>query len=270
MCQFCTKHGEGKKWYLEAKNYSDDLWNSGGRREFTDEFVKDFGVDSVLTSLEKLDRFSPNSVFGRFAKGMVERKFKKNHYGQIVPIEDVEQILDMTSSITRLACICRYNTRGNEMRYCFGITAPVGQAFGAYSDFGDSFEELSKEEALELMRSFEHDGMTHSIWTFKAPYIGGICNCDLDCMAYKFLRYADLKLYFKGEYVAKIDMDLCSGCRTCMRQCQYGAISFSVPLKRCFVDISKCYGCGVCRATCSKDAISLMDRTEIPAVRNVW
>ncbi len=77
MCQFCTKHGEGKKWYLEAKNYSDDLWNSGGRREFTDEFVKDFGVDSVLTSLEKLDRFSPNSVFGRFAKGMVERKFKK-------------------------------------------------------------------------------------------------------------------------------------------------------------------------------------------------
>ena len=25
MCQFCTKHGEGKKWYLQMKNYSDEL-----------------------------------------------------------------------------------------------------------------------------------------------------------------------------------------------------------------------------------------------------
>ena len=25
MCEFCLKHGEGKKWYLQAKNYSDDL-----------------------------------------------------------------------------------------------------------------------------------------------------------------------------------------------------------------------------------------------------
>jgi hypothetical protein len=25
MCEFCHKHREGKKWYLEAENYSDDL-----------------------------------------------------------------------------------------------------------------------------------------------------------------------------------------------------------------------------------------------------
>jgi MinD superfamily P-loop ATPase len=55
-----------------------------------------------------------------------------------------------------------------------------------------------------------------------------------------------------------------------MRQCLFGAISFSVPMKRCFVDITKCYGCGICRATCKKEAISLMDRNAIPAVRNVW
>ena len=22
MCEFCTKHGEGKKWYLQMRNYS--------------------------------------------------------------------------------------------------------------------------------------------------------------------------------------------------------------------------------------------------------
>ena len=25
MCEFCTKHGEGKKWYLQIKNYADEL-----------------------------------------------------------------------------------------------------------------------------------------------------------------------------------------------------------------------------------------------------
>ena len=38
MCEFCTKHGEGKKWYLNAKNYSNDLLSDIRRREY----VKDF------------------------------------------------------------------------------------------------------------------------------------------------------------------------------------------------------------------------------------
>lgn len=26
MCEFCTQHGEGKKWYLQMKNYSQELF----------------------------------------------------------------------------------------------------------------------------------------------------------------------------------------------------------------------------------------------------
>ena len=29
MCEFCTEHGEGKKWYLQMKNYSDALLHEG-------------------------------------------------------------------------------------------------------------------------------------------------------------------------------------------------------------------------------------------------
>ena len=39
MCEFCLKHGEGKKWYLEAKNYSDDLLSDLRRRRFIEGFV---------------------------------------------------------------------------------------------------------------------------------------------------------------------------------------------------------------------------------------
>ena len=38
MCEFCHKHGEGKKWYLKAENYSDDLLSDLKRRRFTADF----------------------------------------------------------------------------------------------------------------------------------------------------------------------------------------------------------------------------------------
>ena len=41
MCEFCTKHGEGEKWYLQAKNYSDDLLSDVRRRRFIEEFVSE-------------------------------------------------------------------------------------------------------------------------------------------------------------------------------------------------------------------------------------
>jgi hypothetical protein len=28
MCEFCTEHSEGRKWYLEMKNYSAELLNA--------------------------------------------------------------------------------------------------------------------------------------------------------------------------------------------------------------------------------------------------
>ena len=34
------------------------------------------------------------------------------HFGQVIPIEDVEQIIDQVDSITRMPCGCRYETKG--------------------------------------------------------------------------------------------------------------------------------------------------------------
>ena len=270
MCQFCTKHGEGKKWYLQAKNYSDEMMVKAGTKEVAESFFKNTGTSSALDDVVKLDKLPADSIVGKLIRRSIEKKYKKTHYGQVVPIEDVEKILDMSSSVTRLACICRYNSRGKDMRYCYGLTSALGDSINAYPDFGESLESMNKDEALESIHSLEHDGMMHSVWTHGTPYITAVCNCDGDCMAYKALRNINLRVFFRGEYVAKVDMDLCKGCRNCMRQCLFGAISYSVPMKRCFVDISKCYGCGICRATCSKEAIDLMDRNAIPAVRNVW
>ncbi|MGA2151707.1 MAG: 4Fe-4S ferredoxin, partial [Geobacteraceae bacterium] len=39
MCEFCLKHGEGEKWYLQAKNYSEDMLSDLRRRRFIAQFA---------------------------------------------------------------------------------------------------------------------------------------------------------------------------------------------------------------------------------------
>jgi len=41
MCEFCHKHGEGEKWYLQAKNYAEELLGDPKRVKFIEEFFAD-------------------------------------------------------------------------------------------------------------------------------------------------------------------------------------------------------------------------------------
>jgi MinD superfamily P-loop ATPase len=105
------------------------------------------------------------------------------------------------------------------------------------------------------------NGLVHSIWTFKTPFIGAICNCDHDCLAYKIQISSDLmNIMFKAEYIADIDPIKCVGCRNCQKLCQFGAVEYSAVNERCYINSTKCYGCGVCRSVCKKEAICLLDK----------
>lgn len=43
MCEFCHQHGEGKKWYLNANNYAEDLLSDLRRRRTITRFFEDPG-----------------------------------------------------------------------------------------------------------------------------------------------------------------------------------------------------------------------------------
>lgn len=126
MCEFCTKHGEGKKWYLNAKNYSDDLLSDIRRRKLAKNVF--YRIDKMYRTYFNLYRSIPNNIpIISSVKNMIVKKiFRYQHWGQIIPIEDVESILSMASSIVRLPCICRKVTTGKEIRACFVIVmSPV-------------------------------------------------------------------------------------------------------------------------------------------------
>jgi len=266
MCEFCHQHGEGKKWYLLMRNYSEELFRQNKSDEFMRNFLNNFEEETTkgLSKLESLQKAHP--LVRRFLKNMMVRKQKKIHYVQVVPIEDIEKIIDLVKLVVRLPCVCRKVTLGKEVRYCFGVGAAIHETLADIPDLANHFEVLTKEQAHRVFREMDEKGLVHSVWTFKTPYIGGICNCDRDCLAYKMKFDYDIPIYFKAEYVGVIDWDECSGCKECKKLCQYGAILYSAFNDKCSIDPQRCFGCGICRTVCPNEAVFLVERDKLSAL----
>jgi ferredoxin len=226
-------------------------------------------VKRVPPDIRQLDMIRKTPLM-KLAKPILTQRQKQDHFGQIVPMEDVEKIFELVQGAVRLPCVCRRVTTGNmNARYCYGLT--MDRQLMDSLDDSFSLEILSKEEALESIHKLDKEGLVHSVWTFKTPFIGGLCNCDQDCMAYRITHARrDYPVMFRAEWVAQVSADECNGCRLCMRQCQYGAIRYSSNNKKVVIDPTACYGCGVCRASCNKDAITLHAREMVKGAAGVW
>jgi heterodisulfide reductase subunit A len=61
--------------------------------------------------------------------------------------------------------------------------------------------------------------------------------------------------------VARLEERLCTGCRTCVEQCAYSAISFDDSRKTASINDALCQGCGTCAAACPVAAIRVQHFT---------
>ncbi|MCU0371513.1 MAG: 4Fe-4S binding protein [Bacteroidales bacterium] len=233
MCEFCTQHGEGRTWYLNAKNYAAELSAELDRKNFISHFYRD-----VIEKGNRQVTFLEKPIMKRIGIPAAVKKQlisdnKKVHFGQVVPIEDVEKIIDMATSVTRVACGCRWAKEKKESRLCYGLTMGMPE-WHSYLDmdyFGSpevSHQEyLSKEEAIKSIRETDKKGYVHSVWTFGTPFIGALCNCESEyCLAMRTTVGLNMPAMFRAEYVARTVYDNCNGCKACVEKCQFGAIDF--------------------------------------------
>jgi Pyruvate/2-oxoacid:ferredoxin oxidoreductase delta subunit len=271
MCEFCHKHGEGKKWYLQAKNYSEDFLSDLKRRRFIEEFFA--APDSINSNVSKMNVLNKAPEFlQKLIKKRITGNQKPIHFGQVIPIEDIEKIFEFTTSIVRLECICRRNSIGRNQRYCYGISikpnggamvdiiSKIDKSF-LYGPGNKELEVLEKQEALDIFKDYEKKGLCHTIWTFHTPFIGGLCNCNAkDCHAMQMTVGYNTPVMFKAEYSAEIQKDSCTGCKLCMKVCQFNAIQYDSTNKKSIIKDDSCYGCGICRSVCKKNAIVLKEK----------
>jgi ferredoxin len=269
MCEFCTKHGDGKIWYKNAQNYSLDLLSDIRRRAF----IKDFLSTTIKDGFASLGRLEAiYAKKGRLPGSLVRRmegKAKEEHYGQVLPIEEIRELLMKADTIARMPCACRWTARKNEVRCCYGVSygpeawyreIDMGY-FGKASDEG--LESLKSEEAIGQMEEMEDRGAVHTIWTMITPFIGVVCNCTArDCIAMRTLSGIRIETMARAEYVAVVNEGLCEGCGLCVERCQFAAIDSFRESGRpvSMIDKQRCFGCGLCRNVCGPGAIKLVER----------
>ncbi len=265
MCEFCTKHGDGEIWYKNAKNYSDDLMSDLKRRQYINEFLETTMGNGITTigRLETIFR-KRKKLPPPIVKTMVD-KAREEHFGQVVPIEDIQEIVNKAEIVVRMPCACRWAAEKNEKRCCYAVSYTPSTWFdgldqGYFGKPGDEgLESFAASEAISQMRNLEDEGAIHTIWTMITPFIGAICNCSRqECLGLRALAM-DVLTLSPAEYTAQVDQSRCDGCGLCEDSCQFGAISSIYISGETFAQINraKCFGCGLCRKICPQNALTL-------------
>ncbi len=269
MCEFCTLHGDGKIWYKNAANYSNDLVSDLNRRRYIESFF-DSTINDGFKTLGRIETLYkrrgrlPDSI----TKGLIE-KAKTEHFGQVLPMEEISELVLKASSIVRMPCACRWVSIKKEVRCCYAVSY-TPQAWYKDIDMGyfgttqaNGLESVPPEEAIKQMKKLELEGAIHTIWTMLTPFIGAVCNCRLqDCLAMRTLSSINVEIMARAEHVAMINKDLCTGCGSCSVACQFNAVE-SIPedgKKLAIINRKKCFGCGLCRNKCPAEAISMIER----------
>lgn len=256
MCEFCVQHGAGKKWFMNAQNYAEELAATDEREDFIRNFFTDYGR-KYDRSVRKADLAFKIPFVKDYASKKLDQFYNEKHSGQVVCLEDAVTICSIPGRVSLIDCPCKKHLTGKSEEKCilFTTTAEIVDDLPEFTPVKD----VGSEEAAEILKALDESGQVHTIWTFKTPYIGAICNCNRnECLLFHLKdRYTSQNPIKKGHEIANISMDTCDGCGICKSTCQFQSIK--ILLGKAVVDDS-CHGCGVCRNICPLGAIHLIPK----------
>jgi len=289
MCEWCMKHGAGRKWYLNARNYSNELAESMNLQAYLEEQWKNFeqvyirkimGISSIGLGY-KLKM----PLIGRVLRWSAERMIHSEspnrnpvradgHFGQVIPVEEAKLIIMNLAAepIIKNYCMCRMMQKGIKDACCinFGLLSGVIEKLPRFIPENDRLH-ITREEAVNALEEQNLKGRVATVWFQPVPYINAICSCEVpQCGGLRLRMDFGLYTVYKAEYVAEVNPDLCQGCKSCVPRCQFNAIRYNPTLGRVIIDPMKCFGCGLCRDICPHNAITLVPREEVPGLRGKY
>ena len=205
-------------------------------------------------------------------EGMVpERKKAKTAGFRVIPIEKeiqdsseiqtFEKVSEIIEASTRFGvseCICRKEAQ--IMGHGCDKLLEACMSFGLAADYcieNGLAREITKEEAIDILRKTEESGLVHCSSNHK----GGknfICNCcGCCCKALQYLNKHDVPwAVSQSNYYAVVDEQTCSACETCLDRCQVKAIQMVDDVA--VIKTETCIGCGLCVSTCPTESISMV------------
>jgi Na+-translocating ferredoxin:NAD+ oxidoreductase RNF subunit RnfB len=209
-----------------------------------------------------------------------ERRKSKTPGFRVVPVEEeiqedsqvetYEKVSDIIESSSRFAvadCICRKEAEmfghacDRLMEGC--MMFDMAAAYYIENEFG---REITKEEAKQILKKTEEDGLVHhsSNHLGKKIFICNCCGCCCKALA-NVTKHNNPDAIAKSNYYAVVDEESCSSCETCVERCQVGAIQMEDDVAVINKDV--CIGCGLCVSPCPTEAISMAHKTADDAIQ---
>jgi len=191
------------------------------------------------------------------------------HHPEVLPYEQVYQLVDSHDQFAVVKCICRYTAklRGG------GCSAPE-EACLVFGDWADYSVRTGRGRAIsrtEVMKILEESDAANLVpQPSNSREISFICNCCGCCCGILggLKRHPNPADLVASAFIARLDPDICDGCWTCLDRCQMDALvedGSHVTFKS-----ERCIGCGLCVTTCPSGALSLTRKpesilTQVPA-----
>ena len=181
----------------------------------------------------------------------------------VFPVQLMEQVIANTRRIAVAHCPCRvgYRLVGRGCEHPTEVCMKFDELADFVIDQGLA-RELTKEEALDVIRITEEAGLVHFVDNADGE-IKHNCNC-CGCACWnvgnirrrKIPRDAIMATYFMRD----TDSEECTGCGECATICPVEAVQMidDVPV----IDREWCIGCGVCATVCPADAVVLNVRED--------
>lgn len=194
--------------------------------------------------------------------------YESCHNDVILLLEELEEMIKAAPVIRVLPCDCKMlaDRCDHSREVCLWFSPEMIERKTRGQDLG---WELTKEEALKLVRSINKEGLMHTgspfNWREEGPTV--VCSC-CTCCCYPFRAAQELETKGKwpySRYIAKYDPSLCSHCGRCTKRCQFKAFTFSDEKvkvgnrekKKIHFEPELCWGCGLCAETCPEKAITM-------------
>jgi len=190
----------------------------------------------------------------------VGRSIAVEHH--VATYDDVSGILDSSEGpFAIIECICRKAAamRGNPCRKTSRreTCMPIG-GMAKHAIENGMGREISREEALEISRMNEADGLVFQPSNAqKADFICACCGCCCGMLGLqkRLPRPVD---FWAANYYAAVSSGACTGCGVCVGRCQVEAVTIDEGGNTAVIDPGRCIGCGNCIVTCPAEAMSLV------------
>lgn len=174
----------------------------------------------------------------------------------ILPYEQVFELIKTYDEFTALDCICRKEKRiiGK------GCSKPLESclSFGMASERNKRLNRgrtIDRSEVLEILVRAEKAGLVLQTGNArKAVFICTCCGCC--CSVLQSIKNDSRPASrVSSPFRAKLDSTRCSGCEICVGRCQMDALSLLEG--KIHLNTDRCIGCGLCISTCSTRSLTL-------------